>query len=308
MGRGGTGLTSCASALSGAAVTSKKNKHLIAASSLPSIAAVPNCPLSSRSKPRQRLGACRSELRVLENWLKRAPSVGSDSPTCRWTPMGDEGKAARFPRLAALLSKARPHFNIGMPPAASRRAARQTVSCHSAIFEFLQASSGPLGQCCHPASARSCVVQRVPWDSGPVRAAQQANRHCPIPLVPLIRQSRSGLHFWPSRSCCDRTRKHERSRNLESRQGSQRRDRTYAQGFYSVVRRRSFLKPAGHEYRRTHTSLSGAFPALSHGQKTECARGEARGGGGSVVAPTFAFPTGFGGTVGPVPELLRKND
>jgi len=29
--------------------------------------------------------------------------------------MGDEGKAAGFPRLAALLSKARPHFDIGMP-------------------------------------------------------------------------------------------------------------------------------------------------------------------------------------------------
>ena len=74
MGRGGTGLTSCASASGAAAVTSNKDKHLSAASSLPSIAAVPNLPLSSRSKPRPSLGACRAELRALENWLKRAPS------------------------------------------------------------------------------------------------------------------------------------------------------------------------------------------------------------------------------------------
>src|SRR5215469_9766351 len=38
MGRGGTGLSSCASAWSGAAVTSKKDRHLITTGSLPSIA------------------------------------------------------------------------------------------------------------------------------------------------------------------------------------------------------------------------------------------------------------------------------
>ena len=38
MGRGGTGLSSCASAWSGAAVTSKKDRHLIAAGNLPSTA------------------------------------------------------------------------------------------------------------------------------------------------------------------------------------------------------------------------------------------------------------------------------
>src|SRR5215469_14569753 len=38
MGRGGTGLSSCASAWSGAAVTSKKDRHLIAAGSLPGTA------------------------------------------------------------------------------------------------------------------------------------------------------------------------------------------------------------------------------------------------------------------------------
>src|SRR5215471_10553869 len=42
MGRGGTGLSSCASAWSGAAVTSKKDRDLIAAGSLPSIALSPN--------------------------------------------------------------------------------------------------------------------------------------------------------------------------------------------------------------------------------------------------------------------------
>ena len=44
MGRGGTGLTSCASASSGAAIARKKDRHLIAASSLPSIAPSPIAP------------------------------------------------------------------------------------------------------------------------------------------------------------------------------------------------------------------------------------------------------------------------
>jgi hypothetical protein len=72
-----------------------------------------------------------------------------------------------------------------------------------------------------------------------VRAAQLANRHCPIRLVPLIRQSHIGLHFSPCRSCCDRTRKHKRLTNFESGRGFEGLDQTYAQGFYSVVRRRS---------------------------------------------------------------------
>jgi hypothetical protein len=42
MGRGGTGLSSFASAWSGAAVNSKKNRHLIATASLPSIALSPS--------------------------------------------------------------------------------------------------------------------------------------------------------------------------------------------------------------------------------------------------------------------------
>ena len=41
MGRGGTGLSSCASAWSGAAVTSKKDRDLIAPGSLPSIVLSP---------------------------------------------------------------------------------------------------------------------------------------------------------------------------------------------------------------------------------------------------------------------------
>src|ERR1700720_102524 len=41
MGRGGTGLSSCASAWSGAAVTSKKDRDLIAPCSLPSIVLFP---------------------------------------------------------------------------------------------------------------------------------------------------------------------------------------------------------------------------------------------------------------------------
>src|SRR6516165_2298582 len=43
MGRGGTGLSSCASAWSGAAATKKKDRQLIAAGSLPSIAPPPKC-------------------------------------------------------------------------------------------------------------------------------------------------------------------------------------------------------------------------------------------------------------------------
>ena len=72
-------------------------------------------------------------------------------------------------------------------------------------------------------------------------SAKQANQHCPIPLVPVIRQLHIGLHFWPSRSCCDQTHKHERSRNFESDRGFEGRDQTYAQGFYTVARRRSRL-------------------------------------------------------------------
>jgi len=44
MGRGGIGLSSWASAWSGAAVTSKKDRHLIAAGSLPTIALSLNAP------------------------------------------------------------------------------------------------------------------------------------------------------------------------------------------------------------------------------------------------------------------------
>jgi hypothetical protein len=42
MGRGGTGLSSCASAWSGAAVISKKDRHHIAAGSLPSMVLSPS--------------------------------------------------------------------------------------------------------------------------------------------------------------------------------------------------------------------------------------------------------------------------
>ena len=45
MGRGGIGRSSCASALSGAAATSKKDRHLNAAGSLPTIALSLKCPL-----------------------------------------------------------------------------------------------------------------------------------------------------------------------------------------------------------------------------------------------------------------------
>src|SRR5262245_4088392 len=49
MGRGGTGLASCASAWSGAAVISKKDRHFIAPGTLPSIAMSQVAP-SSRSR------------------------------------------------------------------------------------------------------------------------------------------------------------------------------------------------------------------------------------------------------------------
>jgi len=41
-------------------------------------------------------------------------------------------------------------------------------------------------------------------------------------------------HFWPCRSCCDRTRKHKRSWNFEPRPDFEGGDQTYARGFYSL--------------------------------------------------------------------------
>ena len=89
---------------------------------------------------------------------------------------------------------------------------------------------------------RAAASHRPTWRSCRTNPSERFGfnqTHPPSSLVPLTGQSHHGLHLWRCRSCCDRTRKHKRSRNFEPGQGFEGCDQTYAQGFCSVVRRRS---------------------------------------------------------------------
>ena len=74
MGRGGIGLSSWAIAWSGAAVTSKKDRHLIAAGSLPTIALSLNARWFARPggypKLRQSLGARQRRTAIVGKLVK----------------------------------------------------------------------------------------------------------------------------------------------------------------------------------------------------------------------------------------------
>ena len=96
MGRGGIGLSSGASAWSGAAVTSKKDRHLIAASSLPTIALSLNAPWFARPrgypKPWQSLGARQRRTAIVGKLVKtrgkRLPVAHSSSANALWVVWG----------------------------------------------------------------------------------------------------------------------------------------------------------------------------------------------------------------------------
>src|SRR5215467_5659878 len=94
MGRGGTGLSSCASAWNGVAVISKKDRHHVTAGSFPSMALYPPVRVSIRLiETTAELGRSWGELRLLVNpavrqkttvfLYNRRVGLRRISPSCR---------------------------------------------------------------------------------------------------------------------------------------------------------------------------------------------------------------------------------
>ena len=90
MGKGGTGLSSCANAWSGVAVTSKKDRHLIATGSLSSMVLSRKC-------------ARAYHMRLTETTAELGRASGQTAIVGK--PVSDE-KTAGFRRATSLLTKA----------------------------------------------------------------------------------------------------------------------------------------------------------------------------------------------------------